>query len=413
MVRHRSSLVVAFVVASALLASVAAPSASGAGAGAGAGERSHRIGIRERNGSLELVDLRTGGPFVPRGANLLMLVREGDHVASGLFRPRDWNRAAVDRKLARMQTLGYNTVRVFIDLCNVDCIATKRASIRPAYGRNIARFLRIAKSHGLVVLLASNDLPDRGYGAQLPCCDPFGGYRNSLWLTAKGHALLRQYWVDVIRALKRANAPLGAVFAYEIQQEQFLLRGVAPLSFDSGMITTADGRTYDMSDDAQKDSMIASNTRLAVRKVRSAIRASDPGALVTMGFFPGFAEDFRVVPSAAMLHRSALDLFDLHLYPAVGYDLQTGVDTLGLTDGVIKPVVMGEFGAFRFAYPDADAGSEALVQWQAGSCAFGFDGWMVWLWARSDDEVFGARESHDTIAQALSPTRRPDPCASP
>jgi hypothetical protein len=407
MVARRSSLVVAFVVASTLLASVAAPNASGMG------ERPHRIGVRERNGALELVDRRTGGSFVPRGANLLMLVPEGDHVVSGLFRPRDWNAAAVDRELGRMEALGYTTVRVFIDLCNVDCIATNRASIRPAYARNIARFLRFAKSHGLVVLLASNDLPDRGYGIQLPCCDPFGGYRNSLWLTAKGHALLRGYWVDVIRALKREDAPLGAVFAYEIQQEQFLLRDVAPLSFDSGMVTTADGRTYDMSDDAQKDAMIASNTRLAVRKARSAIRRVDPGALVTMGFFAGFPEDVRVVPSRAILHRSALDLYDLHLYPAVGHDLQTLVDTLGFTDAVTKPVVMGEFGAFRFAYPDAQVGSAALVHWQADSCAFGFDGWMVWLWARTDDEVFGAREGQDAIARALSPAQRPDPCASP
>ena len=93
--------------------------------------------------------------------------------------------------------------------------------------------------------------------------------------------------------------------------------------------------------------------------------------------------------------------------------VQTGVDTLGLTDGVTKPVVMGEFGAFRFAYPDAEAGSAALVQWQEESCAFGFDGWMVWLWARTDDEVFGAREDHDAIARALSPEQRPDPCAAP
>ncbi len=410
MVAHRRSLVVAFVLASALL--VPAPVTAARPAPAVAAGAAHRIAIvRNRAGGMELIDRRAGAPFVPRGANLMMKVQEGDHVASGLFRPRDWNPKAVERELGRMQQLGYNTVRVFIDLCNVDCIATKHASIRPAYARNIARFLRIARSHAIVVILASNDLPDAGYGAQLPCCDPFGGYRNSLWLTAKGHDLLRGYWADVIAALKRAGAPLGDVFAYEVQQEQFVFDDVPPLSFDHGTVTTADGKTYDMADPAQKDAMIASNTRLGVREVRAAIRRLDPGALVTMGFFAGFPDDDRVVPSRPLLERSALDLYDLHLYPGTGHDMATLVDTLGLTGAVRKPVVMGEFGAFHTAYPDLQTGAEGLVGWQAQSCAYGFDGWLVWLWARADGEVYGAREGQDAIAGALSPSQRPDPCA--
>jgi hypothetical protein len=371
----------------------------------------HRIEIRPRDGRLELIDRLTGEVFVPRGANLLMLVPEGNHVASGLFRPHDWNPRAVERELGRMQQLGYNTVRVFIDACRVDCISTYHGTIRPSYVRNIARFLRIARSHDIVVMLASGNLPYRGYEPQIPCCDPFGGARNSLWLTSKGQAVFREYWVDVMRELKRQHAPLGDVFAYELQQEQFLEGDYPPLSFDSGTVTTADGQRYDMADPAQRQTMIDSNTRLGARKVSSAIRRLDPGALVTMGFFAGFPDDTRLVPSKAMLQRSALDLYDLHLYPGIGHDMPTLVDTLGLTDAVNKPVIMGEFGAILWAYPDPAAGGGALVDWQAESCSFGFDGWLIWIWARKDDVVYGARQAHDTIARALSPSRHPDPCS--
>ncbi len=367
--------------------------------------------MRSRDGGRELFDRRTGDTFVPRGSNLLMKVREGDHVASGLFRPRDWDPKAVDRELGRMQALGYNTVRVFIDLCQVDCISTKGGSIRPTYAANISRFLKIAKSHGLVVLLASVDVPDRGYSNRLPCCSPFGGYRNSLWLTKAGLALLREYWTEVVRALKARGAPLEVILAYELQQEQFVLADVEPLSLDSGSVTTADGETYDMAVPADRAAMVESNTRLGASRTRVAIRQLDPGALVTMGFFASFPGDARVVPSRALMERSSLDLVDLHMYPGVGYDLAAQVALIGLTDAVSKPVMMGEFGAFRFAYPNPRVGAWELAQWQADSCAFGFRGWLSWLWANKDDEVFGTREGGDAIARVLSPAERSDPCS--
>jgi F5/8 type C domain len=113
-----------------------------------------------------------------------------------------------------------------------------------------------------------------------------------------------------------------------------------------------------------------------------------------------------------MLRSSALDLVDLHLYPGVGHDLDQQVHAIGLSDTVRKPVMMGEFGAFRFAYANPQVGAYALAHWQADSCAFGFAGWLVWLWSTSDGEVYGAREGGDAIAALLSPVQRPDPCSA-
>jgi hypothetical protein len=368
------------------------------------------IGVRNAgDGTKELFDRRTRETFVARGSNLLMKVREGDHVASGLFRPRDWSPAKVDRELRGLASRGYTIVRVFIDLCQVDCISTSNGSIRPEYARNIARFLEMARKRGLVVMLASNDVPDRGYSDRLPCCTPFGGYRNSLWLAPDGHDLLEEYWTEVVRALQRQDAPLQNVI-YELQQEQWVFDDVAPLSLTSGMVTTADGQTYNLSSPAQKREMVESNTRVAADRVRAAIRRLDPGALVTMGFFAEFPGDNRVVPIPAMLTDSALDLVDLHLYPGVGHTLEEQVDQIGLTGAVTKPVVMGEFGAFRFAYGSPRLGAYELARWQVDSCAYGFEGWLTWLWAKRDVEVYGALQAKGAIAGLLSPDEMPDPC---
>lgn len=399
---RRTALVLTVLLVVTPLSATLAPRAAG-------GEQ-HWIGVRVRGGEHQLFDRRTGDRFQPRGANLLMKVPEGDHVASGLFRPRDWDARAVERELAAMESLGYDTVRVFVDLCNVDCISTPGGSIRDAYAANVAAFLRIAKRHGIVVLLASVDVPDRGYSDRLPCCDPFGGYRNSLWLAPEGHDLLEEYWTELVQALIDHHAPLEVVLAYELQQEFFVLADVEPLSLDSGQVTTADGETYDLSDPAAHDAMVVSNVRRAVRRVGSAIRGLDRGSLITMGFFPQQPDDARLVYSEDLIERSALDLLDLHLYPGPTADLATPVEAIGLTDTVRKPVIMGEFGAFDFWFPFPRIGAYALARWQSASCAYGFDGWLVWLWARTDDEVFGARQGGDAIAELLSPDERPNPC---
>ncbi len=399
---RRKSFIVALCVGISLLV---VPSTSAAA------RNRHWIGVRERAGRLELFDRHTGDPFVPRGMNLYVKVREGGEFASTLFRPGDWKPRWVDRQLSLMAAQGYNVVRPLIDACRRDCISTSGAGVRQAYVDNIASFLKMARELGLVVILSSNDLPDPGYGERLPCCHPFGGYRNSLWLTPKGHHILVEYWKDVVEALKRAHAPLDAVI-YELQQEQFLLSDVEPLSLTEGTVTTADGATYDMADPVQKAAMIDANVRLATRRARAAIRREDPGALVTMGFFADFPDDPRVVPSRAMLESSALDLVDLHLYPGASFSFDDQVDALGLSDAVVKPIIMGEYGAFRFAYRDPRIASYALAHWQADSCAYGFSGWLEWLWARTDDEVFGAQEDNGAIARLLAPDTRPDPCSA-
>ena len=74
-------------------------------------------------------------------------------------------------------------------------------------------------------------------------------------------------------------------------------------------------------------------------------------------------------------------------------------------------MIIGEFGAFRHAYLNADDAAEALTEWQSASCRFGFDGWMLWTWDTFErTDLWSAVSDQGQIARALSPNFRTDPC---
>ncbi len=75
---------------------------------------------------------------------------------------------------------------------------------------------------------------------------------------------------------------------------------------------------------------------------------------------------------------------------------------------------MGEFGADRHVFPDVIAAATKLQAWQAESCEFGFDGWLMWTWGGAEfpDDYWEAVEADGAIRGALSPALNPDPCVS-
>jgi hypothetical protein len=377
----------------------------------------HPIGVRTGDGSGQFFDRRTGRTFHPRGPTYLQSGVDA-LPRPALFAPGEFDEQAVARDLQEMRALGFNTVRVFIDACRppAPCITLPDGRLDPDYMGNLATFLRIAEENDLFVLLASNDVPELGYAARLPCCEPFGGYRNSLYLSREGVEIARQYWRDVIVALRGNAAPLESVLAYEITQEQFVLSDIPPLSLDTGTITTGNGRTYDLADETARQSMVEDNLLHHIAEVRRTIGELDPTALVTMGFFvpsgPNRArsDDNRVVLTNRVVQESALDFVDIHAYPRDELSLEEAAENFGIRGTEAKPVVMGEFGGVVGWYPSARAAADDLVAYQVESCALGVDGWLHWLWEDTVTDVFGSLVEGGVINEALSPRHRPDPC---
>ncbi|MCB1246345.1 MAG: hypothetical protein KDB69_03685, partial [Acidimicrobiia bacterium] len=358
-------------------------------------------------------DMRTGDAFVPRGVNLLLKVGGGGGDRMFALYDPVW----VDEQLDGIVAHGFNTVRFFLDMC-MTC-TTSDSGIRPGFLDNLSDLLTRMEAHGIVALPTSNDVPDPGFSNRLPCCEPFGGYRNSLYLTSEGHQIAAEYWTELIEGLKERGTPTHHILGWQLANEQFFLRSVPPISLTEGEVTTADGVTYDLSSDEEVADMVVSNLRAFITTVGDAIRHADDDALVTMGFFSSeepdagrVAHDDRWVVPAQIVADSTLDFVDLHAYPGLGGTWEAIGPAYGLDEITPDvPLLLGEYGAFELAYPDPQEAAAAMARWQAESCDLGFVGWLLWFWgANKDDEVITV-ESHDAvIAQAASPLVRPDPC---
>ena len=138
-----------------------------------------------------------------------------------------------------------------------------------------------------------------------------------------------------------------------------------------------------------------------------AVHAIDPGLLVCEGIFtmravgkdpakdvgpsPVFAGDRRWPPTLETLSRSKLDFLDVHFYrtrkdetvaDAFARDMET-VRFSGATMTTIlkgKPVILGEFGAFRFAESSWTTAQENLTAIRDEAIRRGMSGWLLWTY---------------------------------
>jgi hypothetical protein len=148
--------------------------------------------------------------------------------------------------------------------------------------------------------------------------------------------------------------------------------------------------------------------------MKAEILMHDPSALVTMGFFaPEIAAPDWYVETASLLAGSDLDYFDFHAYSG-GPTLLEHADVFGMLGYDSKPIVLGEYGAFRHIYPDLTSAARAITEWQSESCQYGFDGWLYWTYypanASVNDRTWGFTDEDFYFFDLLAPVNLPDPC---
>jgi hypothetical protein len=156
-----------------------------------------------------------------------------------------------------------------------------------------------------------------------------------------------------------------------------------------------------------------------IEEMAKVIREVDPGALVAVGeFVPNEpnnwrgADDPRAPPTIDTFLRTSVDFVDVHLYP--GYiPIKALLENAGVTGHESIPVVVGEYGAFKFAFSDPPRGAAGLMRWQVDACPYGLDGWFHWHWTGTNDhEVWTGVEGDGAINTVLSPLERPETCAA-
>ncbi|NOY99662.1 MAG: cellulase family glycosylhydrolase [Chloroflexi bacterium] len=388
----------------------------------------HRIGVRRGDSGMEFYDRVNGERFVPRGANYHRWVsklspEQGSVYVDALFNTNFGQLNQAEAELQQMAALGFNTVRVWKNACwggVRGCIGNPAGGLSDAYLDNVTEFLRMAKRHGIYVIFTDDWIPDDGgYGQELArgCGDSFDGY-NCFYLTKYGIAAERQYWQDFIQGLIERGAPFDAVLAYELKNEAFYESQLPPLDRTSGTVTTANGNTYDMADAQSRQSMMEEGWLYWSEQLRNAILAVDPTALVTMGFFvqqepnPVREGDPRLVYLDRIVQESQLDFLDFHAYPGYDLSIQGHAENFAMIGSGDKLIIMGEFGADKNNYASPERAAASLQSWQVDSCAFGFDGWLLWTWGENPgSEFWNAGDADGVIGTVLSPRSRPDPCA--
>jgi hypothetical protein len=387
----------------------------------------HRIELRRVYGVASFYDRLKDQAFTPRGVNYFYLVPRNSIYENRVFGVTEFNLARVQQDFHQISQAGYNTVRIFLDLCQPgpECIIQEGESgLNPAYLDSIVQVMQAAQDEGLLLILASNDLPDGPRYAQRADDDAdqfFSSYRNSTFLTVSGIQAVRNYWDDLLSGLSARQAPFETVLGWELLNEQWYMAHTPPFSLNEGIVTTANGKTYDLADPVRKQRMAVEGMRYYIQQVRQTILLHDPGALVTMGFFAPTKPhewrtgDTRYVETADILRESELDFFDFHLYPGTSLSQSELVENFGLPGFNQKPVLMGEVGAFTALYPTVESAARGLQDWIAESCAYGFDGWLVWGYYRApvelSDAAWGFTDGDGLLMQALS-RLQPDACTT-
>lgn len=360
-----------------------------------------------------------------RGVNYTIRVPSEAGLENRVFVPGVWDADRFEADLAALAQRGYNTVRAWIDSCSVgpQCLAPLgEIGLNEAHLDNLAEAIGIAKSTGMLLLLTSNDIPDGGgYGdeANSGSGAAFAGYRNAHFLSAPGVAAATRYWRDIITGLRQRGAPTDAVLAWQLLNEMWVFEDQPPLSLRTGSVTAANGQAYAMASEEERRQLVTDGFAFWIERVGAAVRELDPTALVTVGFFhpkfpnPARAGDTWYVDTASLLARAAVDFFDFHAYPGVELGIEEYAENFGMTSYDDRPVIMGEVGAFTFAYDSADAALPAIARWMADSCSLGWDGWLYWEFYRptaADDATWGFTDADNLLMDALAPANHPDAC---
>ena len=294
----------------------------------------NRIGIRTTAGQAEFYDTVTGAKFTPLGANYVDFaeITPGELWEDYVFGAGTYQPQKVRAAFQRLSQGGYNTVRMFFDLCakGPACIGNPSGpGLNSEFLDNMAEVMTIAGEERLYLLFTANSIPIGGQywdrfvqqfnSSGHPGFDLF--HENGNYLHAAGVAMYAQYWRDLMSGLAQRGAPFEVMLGWELQNEHWLFNERPPLSLDSGTATISNGQSYDLSDPEQKRQMVNDGIVYWMETLIGVIRKYDAQALVTVGFFPpNFPNDIKAAPEwyrdpAALLKTAPVDFWDFHAYP--------------------------------------------------------------------------------------------------
>ena len=387
------------------------------------------------DGKKEFFDTVSLASFVPRGSNYIRLanqpvdpykgdiggtIQQHSNFDGGLY-----DHVRTDQAFGQMEDDGYNLVRVFINELRVGD-TTKSDPTKPGldstYLDNVVDFLRLAKNHSIYVDLNVGGIPyGHTYWNQWGAVDTsifeWGPNLNVLHSGFMG--VKKRYLRDFVEGLKARGAPIEAIFSYQIENEINLDGSQKPFTVMDKLVTMANGKSYSMSVPADKDRLVDEGMAYFVDEMATTLREVDPETMVTVGFFSpvaGVEQANRLVRTSWVFKEakdggSTIDFVDLHMYTGFR-TTESEIASFGYIQDSVKPVLLGEFGSYKFKSTSVLEAAAAVKELQIATCRIGFKGWLFWTWDTEEQpEIYSMAESGGAVNGILAPTVRPDPCS--
>ena len=397
-----------------------------------------RIGIRKDGRYAYFCSMDDNKPFFVKGMNYIRL-RHGDHAtfeAAVGSNPAYYDREQAVSMLKNLAENGYNTVRVFI---------IGRSSRNPGIGghyqetqglygpymENVMDFLRLARAHGIYVLptFGDGELPrNRYYRDQVK---NLAGGINAICFTPEGIAAKQQYVVDFLTYIKtRDRSLLDVLLAVQLQNELHVRCDAWPFTQTRDTLRMPNGKSYDMANTEDRQRLMDQGLNHYHNTLVMAIKAVAPELLVCegvftlravgktldthKGVFPMSSGDKRFPPTATVLGRSHLDFIDMHFYRTrrseqVSEAFPKDMDSMAFfseemdTIRETKPVILGEFGAFRHIDDSFAGAADNLRDIRDLAIEHHMMGIMMWTYDTFEQKrLYPAMEDKGAFLKALS-----------
>lgn len=379
-----------------------------------------RIAIKRSEDGAHFVYKGTNEEFRPVGGNYMGL-RGGDHStfdAATSFTQADYDPIKAEAMLRALSENYGNVIRVFLigrtstnpgisgdPAYSLDDPNYYYEGLYVPYMENVVHFLRTAQKYGVYVMLTLGDadVPSNDYYISLQ-----GGAalsRNYMYFDARGVNARKTYARNVISYFtEKASDCISGIFSIELQNEFAVYGDQWPFNQTSGMVTTANGKTYDMGDADSRELCYKEGVTYYINQVYSAIKSVDMDVLVNEGTFTrnivgnnhvygmqGInSGDIRLPATFDIYLNTNIDFLDVHIYYANTNGntvLNSFADDLTYmnfwTDEVQellkkKPLFMGEFGPNARIFQTLEKAREVWVETVRLATESGFKGFAVW-----------------------------------
>jgi hypothetical protein len=353
------------------------------------------------------------------------------------FTPGLYDKLKIESAFSIMRKSGYNMVRTFIDKGHphrnklaIYGVEGPYDSDTPVlyqpYMDNLIDFLERATKYKIYVVIAFEGLPYNRYYSSLASSEDTAIEGRNRTILAKNAIKAKEIYLEefVKNIYTRNPNLLTTILAYDVQNELYCRSDEKPFSETHGIVKTANGKKYDMSDPVSRQACQDDNTVNWAQHCIKAIKKYDPDALVCTSVFPFWpvkkvagngllpldTQDKRWPARVSVLiNRTDFDLIDIH--PYLGWQgsmeqiLQSSEwNSLNKT---IKPFVAFEYGVHRYEKKvpvgNAQKAGQVLYEWRQQMLDFGFVGASLFTWHTTTHTRWTATEDGQVINEYLRP----------